>query len=179
MKQNEPRHSKAAREPLAELLGRLATSAGGLSSAEARNRLDGAAASGVTRAGPHGAGAEFLRAVLNPLTLILLAAAIAAAFVGQVADAAIIVGIVTLSTGLNFWQTFRSQRAVRELQRGVAPTAWVVRDGATVRVPRAQLVVGDVIRLTAGSLVPADARVIEARDLHVQQSALTGESLPV
>ncbi len=117
--------------------------------------------------------------MLNPLTLILLSAAVAAAFVGQVGDAAIIVGIVTLSTSLNFWQTFRSQRAVKELQRGVAPTALVLRDGVACRLPREQLVVGDVIRLAAGALVPADARIIEARDLHVQQSALTGESLPV
>lgn len=117
--------------------------------------------------------------MLNPLSLILLSAAVAAALVGQVGDATIICCIVAMSTGLNLWQSFRSERAVRELQRRVAPVAAILRDGVISHVPREQLVVGDVILLAAGVLVPADARIIEARDLHVQQSALTGESLPV
>jgi Mg2+-importing ATPase len=67
---------------------------------------------------------------------------------------------------------------VRKLQEGITATASVRRDGAWAEVPRSGIVVGDVIRLAAGNLIPADARLIEARDLHVQQAALTGESLP-
>jgi len=87
--------------------------------------------------------------------------------------------MVLLSVALNFFQTFRSQRAVEQLRTGVAPTATVLRDGNWVELPRRELVPGDIIRLAAGDLVPADARLIETNSLHVQQAALTGESMPV
>jgi len=121
---------------------------------------------------------EFLRVSANPLVLILLVAGTASAFPGEVTDALIIGCIVFLSAGINFWQTFRSERAVKRLQAQVAPTATVRPDGAWVELPRRQVVVGDVVRLSAGDLVPADVRLIEAADLHVRQAALTGESLP-
>ena len=87
--------------------------------------------------------------------------------------------MVLLSVTLNFVQTFRSQRAVESLRRDVAPTATAMRDGAWIRIPRRDLVVGDRVLLAAGDLVPADTQLLEAKDLHVQQAALTGESLPV
>jgi Mg2+-importing ATPase len=87
--------------------------------------------------------------------------------------------MVLLSVTLNFFQTYRSQRAAERLREVVAPIATVLRDGAWAVIPRRELVVGDVVRLAAGDLVPADARLLEARDLHVQQAALTGESMPV
>jgi len=169
----------ARRETLAELMLRLGTSERGLSSVEARERHArlGARRHGHSRLRPvlH----EVLRTVLNPLTVILLLAAAAAKVVGQTQDADIITTIVGLSAGLGFWQTYRSERAVRELQQSIAPTALAIRDGEAQRIPRDELVPGDVIRLAAGMLVPGDARVLSARDLHVQQAALTGESLPV
>jgi Mg2+-importing ATPase len=76
-------------------------------------------------------------------------------------------------------QTYHSQRAAEKLREGVAPTATVLRDGQWGDLKRCDLVVGDIIRLAAGDLVPADSRLIDARDLHIQQSALTGESMPV
>ncbi len=146
------------------------------SEAEARLRAHGRNELAPTRLGSR--LADFLRATANPLILILLVAAVASATLGEIADAAIIAGIVSLSAGLNFWQTFRSDRAVKRLQQQVAPTATVRRDGVWQELPRRQLVVGDVVRLAAGDLVPADARLLDAVDLHVQQAALTGESLP-
>jgi Mg2+-importing ATPase len=94
-------------------------------------------------------------------------------------NATLIAGMVLLSVSLNFVQTYRSQRAAQRLREGVAPRATVLRDGVWSEIPRREVVVGDVIRLAAGDLVPADARLLEGRDLHVQQAALTGESLPV
>jgi magnesium-transporting ATPase (P-type) len=76
-------------------------------------------------------------------------------------------------------QTYQSQNAVEKLRAGVAPTATALRDGTWMEVPRRDLVPGDMIRLVAGDLVPADARLVQATDLSVQQAALTGESLPV
>jgi magnesium-transporting ATPase (P-type) len=80
---------------------------------------------------------------------------------------------------LNFMQTARSQQAADRLRARVAPTATVLRDGQWRELPRRELVPGDFIRLAAGDLIPADAQLVEAHDLHVQQAALTGESLPV
>ncbi len=116
---------------------------------------------------------------INPLAIILLIASGISAAVGQVLNAAIIALMVLLSAALNFFQTYRSQRAVERIRQEVAPAANVLRDGKWAAVPRRELVPGDVIGLTAGDLVPADAWLFKVRDLHVQQAALTGESLPV
>ena len=87
--------------------------------------------------------------------------------------------MVILSIALNFFQAYRSERAVRRLREQVAPTATVMRDGKWSELPRREVVPGDLIRLSAGDLVPADARLHQSQDLHVQQAALTGESMPV
>src|SRR5581483_10305000 len=108
----------------------------------------------------------------------LVASAISASL-GQRTDAVIIITIVLLGNAINFWQTYRSQQAVDRLRASVAPTATVERDGRWQEIPLRAVVPGDVIRLAAGDLVPADARLVEARDLSVQQAMLTGESLPV
>ena len=93
-------------------------------------------------------------------------------------NAGIIVLMVLLSLVLNLVQTHRSRRAAEALRERVAMTASALRDGVWAEVPRREIVPGDLIRLSAGDLVPADARLLETRDLHVQEAALTGESLP-
>ncbi|MGB8030482.1 MAG: magnesium-translocating P-type ATPase [Terracidiphilus sp.] len=122
--------------------------------------------------------ADLLHMFLNPLTLILLFSAGASAFLGDAVDAGIIGTIVLLSASMDFSQTYRSQRAVKRLHDQVAPTATVQRDGSWQEIRRRDVVPGDLVRLAAGDLVPADARLLVARDLYVQQAALTGESLP-
>ena len=116
---------------------------------------------------------------LNPLAVILLLAAAVSGFLGQVVDAAIIIAIVIVGNLINFFQTWRSQKALERLREQVMATATVLRDGVWTEWPRRDVVPGDVIRLSAGDLVPADSLLLEAKDLHVQQAALTGESLPV
>jgi len=120
----------------------------------------------------------FLHLFLNPLVLVLLIAATASAALGEATDAGIIFAIVILSNTLDFAQTRRSHKAVEQLQAQVAPMASVLRDGQWVEILCAEVVPGDVVRLSAGDMVPADARLLESRDLYVQQAALTGESLP-
>jgi Mg2+-importing ATPase len=115
----------------------------------------------------------------NPLAIVLLVAAGLSALLGEKADAIIIVSLVLFSVVINMAQTWRSERAAENLRNRVAPTATVLRDGQWHEVPRREVVPGDVVRLAAGDLVPADAHLIEARDLHVHQAAMTGESLPV
>ena len=116
---------------------------------------------------------------LNPLVIILLIAALASAFLGEVVDASIIVTIVLLGVAINFIQTYRSQRAVERLRDQATPTATALRDGEWKEVFRREIVPGDAIRLSAGDLIPADARLLQSRDLYVQQAALTGESMPM
>jgi P-type Mg2+ transporter len=122
---------------------------------------------------------ELLRVVANPLVLILLIASLISAIVGELLSAFIIVSIVGLSMSLDFVQSYRSQRAAEALLESVAPTATVLRDGIWQEINRAYLVPGDIIRLSPGDLIPADGRLLESQDLHVQEAALTGESIPV
>ena len=122
---------------------------------------------------------QILFLFINPLAIILLVASAISAAVGEVLNASIIALMVLLSAALNFFQTYRSQRAVERIRKEVAPTASVLRDGNWTEIPGRELVPDDVIKLTAGDLVPADAWLFKVRDLHVQQAALTGESLPV
>jgi Mg2+-importing ATPase len=110
--------------------------------------------------------------------LILLAASLLAAFVGEITDASIIVATVLLGAMLDAFQSARSGAAADRLQQSVVPAATVWRDGRWVELPRRELVPGDVIHLSAGDVVPADALLVSSRDLHVQQAALTGESFP-
>ena len=151
----------------------------GLTSQEAADRLQQFGPNDPAPAKHHSAVLEFLRLFLHPLVLILLVAAGSSAFLGDVTDAGIIFAIVLLSNILDFTQTHTSQKAVAQLQQRVAPTATVVRDGKEQEIRRTDVVPGDVVRLSAGDLVPADARLLESRDLYIQQAALTGESLPV
>ncbi len=121
---------------------------------------------------------QLLPQLINPLVLILLGASVVAATLGEVVNAVIIIVMVTLSLLINFLQTFHSQRAVAALRQQVAPTATVLRDGVWGELARRAVVPGDIIRLGPGDLVPADAKLLEAVDLHMQEASLTGESLP-
>ena len=173
------RHDKVLQhERLDDLFARLSSSREGLDSAEAARRLSASGPNEFQTTRRRAEIEELVRSAVNPLVLILLVAGVASAFVGEATDAAIISAIVLLSAGINAGQTFRSRRAVTQLREQVAPTATVQRDGAWAELPRRDVVVGDVIRLAAGDLVPADARLITADDLHVRQAAMTGESLP-
>lgn len=162
----------------AELLRQLGATCEGLSADEAERRLLANGLNEPARDRMRATFRELVHATANPLNIILMVAAVAAASLGEVADATIIATIVALSTALNYWQAFRSERAMRQLQAKLAPTATVRREGRWVEIERRQLVAGDVIHLSAGDLVPADARLLQATDLHIQQSALTGESMP-
>jgi Mg2+-importing ATPase len=150
----------------------------GLTAEEAQARLDQFGPNEPTATQHHSFLSDLLHAFANPLVLILVIAAVVSAFVGEKVDAGIIGIIVLLSMAIDFAQTYRSQRAIEQLRERVAPTASVLRGGEWKEIPRRDVVPGDVVRLSAGDLVPADARLLIARDLYVLQAALTGESLP-
>jgi Mg2+-importing ATPase len=153
--------------------------AAGLASAEAAARLEQYGRNDPAPAKRYSAVADLLRLFLNPLVVILLIAAVSSFFLGDVTGAEIILTIVVLSNTLDFMHTRKSRIAIEELQERVAPTATVMRDGERKEIPRTEVVPGDIVLLSAGDLTPADARLLESRDLYIQQAALTGESLPV
>lgn len=173
-----PDSSACAGASQAQVFALLDSHATGLNETEAAQRL---AALGSNETGT-GKRAGYLAMLLelfgNPLVLMLLVAAAVSGFLGDRVGAGIIFAMVLLSVTLNFVLSFRSRIAAEKLREEVAPTASVCRSGEWRDLPRRALVPGDVIRLSAGDRVPADARLLEARDLHVQQSALTGESAP-
>jgi P-type Mg2+ transporter len=153
--------------------------AAGLSSEEAAARLS---RFGPNVLAPHRQRRlvlEFLARFRNPLVLLLLAASAVAALTGEVTSFGIITVIVVTSVTLDFVQEHRAGQAAERLKASVAVRATVLRDGRPHEVPVGELVPGDVVRLSAGDLVPADGRVLEARDFFVSQALLTGEPYPV
>ncbi|HXF70437.1 MAG TPA: calcium-translocating P-type ATPase, SERCA-type [Thermoflexus sp.] len=115
----------------------------------------------------------------NLLVLILLVATVLSILLGHGTEAVVIMIIVGLAVLLGFLQEYRAERALEALRRMAAPMATVVREGQEERIPAEQLVPGDIVVLHAGDRVPADLRLIEAINLQIDESVLTGESVPV
>ncbi|MFG2041859.1 cation-translocating P-type ATPase [Dactylosporangium sp. NPDC048998] len=115
----------------------------------------------------------------DPLVVVLLAAMVVTALLRDISDLIVILLVVVLNTTVGVVQEIRADRAVAALQHMAAPSARVRRDGADTTVPAAELVPGDVVRVEAGDIVPADLRVVRAVRLSVDEAALTGESMPV
>ncbi|HEX7304686.1 cation-transporting P-type ATPase, partial [Lentzea sp.] len=114
----------------------------------------------------------------HPLIYVLLAAASITAVLGEVVDASVVFGVVVVNAIIGFVQEARAEKALDALVAMVRTEVTVVRDGVPVRVPSAELVPGDVVLLDAGDQVGADVRLVGARELRVDESALTGESAP-
>jgi Mg2+-importing ATPase len=165
--------------PAVALLQTLETPASGLTAAEAASRLGANGPNALGRRGRGSAVLVFARQFRSPLVLILVFAAIVSAFVGELTEAVIIGVILLASCVLSFTQEYGASRAMEALTARIAHRVTVVRDDGDAVVEAAALVPGDLVRLAAGSLVPADGVLVEARDLNVTEAALTGESFPV
>jgi P-type Mg2+ transporter len=157
----------------------LGSSPQGLSQAEAEARLEalGPNATGARHRRP--LALELLSRFGNPLVLVLLVACCVSAVVHDLTSSIIIAVIVLISVALDFVQEHRASNAAERLRATVALRARVLRDGEAVERPAVELVPGDVVLLSAGTRVPADARLLESRDLSVNESPLTGEPYPV
>ena len=163
----------------AELLNALNSSVSGITEAEARDRLQ--------RYGPNELQGKkkvtpvviFFRQFLNPLVYILVAAATIKAVVKGPLDALTIIVVLLFMALVGFVQEYRAGKAMDALMKLSAPKAKVKRGGIVRIVASREIVPGDVVILEAGDKVPADARLLEAASLKVNESSLTGESLPV
>lgn len=151
----------------------------GLTATEASDRLGRNGPNRLETRQRHSNVHEYLKRFRNPLVVILLVAGAASAFTGELPNFLIIAAIVLLSVTLDFFQEFRANAAAEKLRHLVSVRATVLRDGIPSDVPVAEVVQGDVVLLSAGDLIPADGRVIEANDFFVKQALLTGEPFPV
>jgi Mg2+-importing ATPase len=151
----------------------------GLSQAEADSRLKQFGSNEIAREKRQSAVMRLLSNVKNPLVLLLTALGVLSFLTGDLRATVVIFVMVVLGVVLRFVQEMRADNAAEKLKAMVSNTATLVRDGKEAEVPLKMLVPGDIIRLAAGDMVPADVRVLSAKDLFLNQSALTGESLPV
>ena len=186
-KSNPPRNGDilrdAASKEIADVLPLLDTTAAGLTSAAAAERM--------AQYGPNEVGQEKKHdwlwriwvAVRNPLVVLLTVLAVITFVTAEDATDTIggwvMVAMVVLGVSLRFIQETKADNAAAKLKAMIKVTATVVRDGQVIEIPLRELVPGDVVKLSAGDMIPGDARLLAAKDLFLIQATLTGESLPV
>jgi Ca2+-transporting ATPase len=161
-----------------EVLSKLASKESGLTQQEAKERLTKFGRNELKKEKQQSPIILFFRQFTDILIIILLIATGLSLAIGEDIDALIIFAIVIASALLGFVEEFRSEKAVEALKKMAAPTAIVVRDSKEIKIPAIELVPGDVILLFTGDKVPADARILEAHNLKVDEASLTGESAP-
>ncbi|MBC8249305.1 MAG: magnesium-translocating P-type ATPase [Anaerolineales bacterium] len=161
------------------LLAALYSTAEGLSTDDARQRLEQFGPNVLKVKEKTTALGLFLNQFKSPIILILLFATGVSAVTKEWVDALIILTIVLGSAVLSFWQEYSANTAAEKLRAQVMIKATVLRDGQPQTIPAEEVVPGDVVLLSAGSLIPADGVLLEARDFYVNQAVLTGETFPV
>ncbi|AXV39616.1 calcium-transporting P-type ATPase, PMR1-type [Methanobacterium sp. BAmetb5] len=162
-----------------ETLKTLNSSINGLSSSEAQKRLSEHGKNELVEEKKAGPLRIFLEQFKEILILILIIAAIAAYYVGDTIDAVVILVVVVINAVVGFIQEYRAEKAMEKLKGLISTEAVVLRDGQEQKVPAGELTLGDIVLLEEGDNVPADLRIIESYDLLIDESAMTGESLPV
>jgi cation-transporting ATPase F len=151
----------------------------GLSSSEVLRRQDVHGLNEISRkSGPHPA-IVFLGQFNQPLIYILLAASVITAFLREWVDSSVIFGVVLINAVIGYVQEAKARKAIESLGKSVSKEATVIREGRRQRIPASQLTVGDVVLLQSGDKAPADLRLVQVRELQLDESALTGESVPV
>ncbi len=164
--------------PAEEVLQKLGTRREGLTREEVENRLRKYGYNEIEERKRNPLLA-FLRQFNNFLVYILLVATIFSLALGEVIDAVTIIAIVLLMAVTGFLQEYKAEKAIEALKKMLSPIAKVIREGKVIVIPSREVVPGDIIVLEEGDRVPADARLIEAEDLELDESSLTGESVPV
>ena len=161
-----------------QLFSHLNTTADGLSQDDALSRLIEHGPNTISDKKEIGIVLEFLSHFKSPLILILAAATAVSLFFGEVTNSIIVTIMILASVCLDFFEEHTAGNAAKKLKEKVSTTSTVFRDGEKKEIPTADIVIGDVLFLSSGDLIPADAVVLRADDFFVNQSALTGESFP-
>lgn len=168
-----------------EVLDGVKSSAGGLSQGEANDRLEKNGKNKLAEGKKESLFHKFLMQLVDPMIIILLVAAVVSAVTAAAsggegyADVIIILFVVIVNAILGVYQESKAEKAIEALQEIAAATSKVIRDGKLIDVKSEDIVVGDIVVLEAGDSVPADCRIIENASMKIEESALTGESVPV
>ncbi len=165
--------------PVDAVMSHLSSGPRGLVGAEVERRFERYGPNELQAAERVSAWGILLEQFKNVLIVILLIATAISAFLGEGVETIAIAVIVLFAVLLGFIQEYRAERAIEALKRMAAPTVTVIRDGQETEIPAREIVPGDVISLSAGDKIAADARLIESVNLKVDEAALTGESVPV
>lgn len=168
-----------ARADSDSVLKELGSQLDGLTKTESDSRLKKVGTNEIAREKHQSAFMRLLINIKNPLVLLLMSLGVLSYLTGDMRATVVIFVMVVLGVVLRFFQETRADNAAEKLKAMVSNTATVVRDGKEYECPLKLLVPGDIIRLAAGDMVPADVLVLSAKDLFLNQAALTGESLPV
>lgn len=169
----------SANLPILQCLQRFNSSPSGLTDTQVRDLLASHGPNVLSAAKPRRWWTILLECLPNPFNLLLTVLAIVSIATAQRATFVILMAMVSLSVGLRFWQELKNNVAMNELAMLVHDDVVVIRSGTEVAVPKSAIVVGDVIRLGGGEVVPADAILIDTSGLYISQSTLTGETTPV
>ncbi|WP_414754155.1 HAD-IC family P-type ATPase [Anabaena sp. CCY 9910] len=165
---------------ISEAIARLQTDAEiGLNSTQAQHLLTSGGANELTGKKGKAWWLKFLLQFNQPLLIILLCAGLVKALSGSLVNAGVIWGVTTTNAIIGFIQEAKAESAIAALAKAITTEATIIRDGQKIRVPSRELVPGDVVLLTSGDKVPADLRLIQARNLQIDESGLTGESVAV
>jgi P-type Mg2+ transporter len=162
-----------------ETIVQVKSSMTGLTSDEAEKRLEDYGKNELAHSKEIGIWLDIFNRCKSPLVIQLLVIALISVIIGEIKSTIIVSCMVLLSVGLSFILDKRSNRAVEALGKRVQSLAVILRDGKETEIPISELVPGDIILLQAGSIIPADIRLLTAKDFFVSQSVLTGESLPI
>ncbi|WP_183098929.1 cation-translocating P-type ATPase [Nocardioides pelophilus] len=151
----------------------------GLTAEEAARRLEESGPNRAPRPRPRRLSSRIMTQLRDPMILLLMGALVVVVGLGDVTDAFIIAAVIVLNTTIGVVQEIRAANAIAALDRLSAPHAIVVRDGRMQRIASEEVVPGDLVRLEAGDVVPADGTLVEAFALQLDEAAMTGESVPV
>ena len=164
---------------VSEVLEFLKTSINGLSEDEAKKRLQVYGKNVLEKKKKKTSLQIFLSQFKDFLIFILIIAAIISGFVGEIIDTITIVIILFINALIGFIQEYRAEKAMEALYKMASPYVMIIREGKIKQIPVEELVPGDIVLLEAGHIIPADLRLIEAHQLKIDESPLTGESVPV
>lgn len=151
----------------------------GLSSSEASSRLEKYGPNRIESSNKRSLADKIKDQILDPMVILLIAASIISAFTGDKIEAIIIIAIVIINAIMSIYQEGQAEDSVAALQKMSSPEATVLRDGKRGKVKADQLVPGDIVILETGDIIPADMRLIDSRNLQIDESSLTGESVAV
>lgn len=165
--------------PIKEVLNYFKSSEKGLSEKEAKRRLEEYGYNDISTSHKRHVWNIFLAQFTNALVLVLIAAAIIAYLLGEHVDSLVIFSILLINAALGFFQEYKAERSVAELQKYLIAKTKVIRNGELVEIDSRELVPGDILHLSIGDVVPADIRLFKSHSLYVDESSLTGESVPV